>query len=114
VGRPRPAAGRHDLTNLCDVQRKSRCEWWIIALVAGRQATRCPGTFNPSASSQRFAGRSSLVASAIVGLGVAADNVASASEFFRHLPPDTGMAFVVVATSRRRRWQSRRWRGRPR
>ena len=52
----------------------------------------------PSAtSSQRFAGRSSLVASAIVGLGVAADNVASASEFFRHLPPDTGMAFVVVA-----------------
>jgi len=51
----------------------------------------------PSASSQRFPGRSSLVASAIVGLGVAADNVASASEFFRHLPPDTGMAFVVVA-----------------
>ena len=50
-----------------------------------------------STSSQRFAGRSSLVASAIVGLGVAADNVASASEFFRHLPPDTGMAFVVVA-----------------
>ena len=49
-----------------------------------------------SASSQRFAGRSSLAASAIVGLGVAADNVASASEFFRHLPPDTGMAFVVV------------------
>ena len=32
-----------------------------------------------------------------MGLGVAADNVASASEFFRHLPPDTGMAFVVVA-----------------
>jgi PAS domain-containing protein len=50
-----------------------------------------------SASSQRFAGRSSLAASAIVGLGVAADNIASASEFFRHLPPDTGMAFVVVA-----------------
>ena len=50
-----------------------------------------------AASSQRLAGRSSLVASAIVGLGVAADNVASASEFFRHLPPDTGMAFVVVA-----------------
>ena len=49
------------------------------------------------ASSQRFAGRSSVAASAIVGLGVAADNVASAAEFFRHLPPDTGMAFVVVA-----------------
>src|SRR5262245_26251243 len=55
-------------------------------------------SFQPSpASSQRFAGRSSPAATAIVGLGVAADNVASASEFFRHLPPDTGMAFVVVA-----------------
>ena len=43
------------------------------------------------------AARKSGVALRVVGIGCSAGGLEACEQFLRHLPPDTGMAFVVVS-----------------